>query len=267
MQLGFERESEGGADPLLVQRSILEGLVWGYKKFSEIAHDELASNGERLRSCELTVDAGYNVALRMTGELKLEFLLQMKKDVDLLLVFAQKSSNGKLSLYYKYKYYDFVANSYVDMDRSEMGLKYYQLSLEVWEEMDRNKVYGSGNGVVDPYAEGCTTLNIIAQLICHLKLAPPEQGLEAIKRSKYLYRKVWGGARREDIPKQREYYNTLDLVAESSCETNLKHYETAWGLLKEAAGTSFMHMPCTPTMYSYHVHVLLPYLDMGTCLA
>jgi tetratricopeptide (TPR) repeat protein len=235
--MGFSRKTEGkDYSPEEVQRNILEGLVWAYAAFDEHARDESASKNNRLSGIQNALDAGFNIAIRMEDpNEKLIFLLKMGRNIDLLLDFVRSSPSYGPALYYAYKHLDFIAGTYRTLNNFTESVKFFKHSLRVWEEMDSLGSYGSGNGVMDPYVEGCSTLFTIAELICIFNTGDYAEGIAALQRSINFYEYIW---LKEGMspPLKRQASYIQDLVMLSNCEVKRNNYEVANNVLRSAIG-------------------------------
>lgn len=128
--MGFERSQKDTEEG--IPEKIVEGLLWSFNMYFNISVHNVQNLTAHLESTQLTLDAMFNLVMRLGHEnnLTLEILLQVDSLVDNLVNSVKKEHYGP-ALYYKFKQQQFISIHFELIDDSISALKYYKKTMEV----------------------------------------------------------------------------------------------------------------------------------------
>ena len=135
-----------------------------------------------------TLETAFELAISLGAEELLFIMDSVGPTIEYLLKKVSTNDKGN-ALYYSFKQKEFMANALHLLGRFEPQLELLLQAKEVWLEMTKLNWYGSGAGIINPYAEGAEVQHNIAVLLCMQHRY--EEGLQAGHQAISLYTKRW----------------------------------------------------------------------------
>jgi hypothetical protein len=140
------------------------------------------------------LDVGFNLAQMQDSSHELPILLAdiHGKCEQLTSLASHSTSHSKRVLYYKFKYWEFVAMSHQqfgDSDSVSAEIQALKETYVVFLQMKASSTFGSGNGLKDPYREGANVLERLSILQCQIE--DYESCLASVQAGMQLVEDVW----------------------------------------------------------------------------